>query len=449
MAHSVTTLLLAKGRPTALEIDGVEISVASGPDAGTTAMAKNRRFSIGSDRSNDLVLTDPSVSRFHCAIEAAETDFVLRDLTSSNGTFVDGVRVRECCVRAGQRLRLGQSELVFRASGNTVHVPLSDEGTLGTAIGESVPMRELFALLSRAAPSDAPILLLGETGTGKEILAEAIHAKSSRRSGPFEVLDCGALAPSLVEAELFGHERGAFTGAIEARAGIFERAHRGTILLDEIGELPLELQPKLLRVVESGQVRRLGGNRTIDVDVRIVAATHRDLASMTMAGTFRVDLYHRLAVVVGRVPPLRERGADVALLAAHFLRHTRYLHDVPPTMVKNFVDTALASLRAYAWPGNVRELRNVVERAAILADPAKIEADALTRLTAVHAHVTTGGRIGRLPMRVATDEFEREYLVELVKSAGRSVAEAARIAEVHPKSLERLLRKHGLRARDL
>jgi DNA-binding NtrC family response regulator len=360
---------------------------------------------------------------------------------------VEGVRVRECLLETGNRLQIGRCELLFRWTSAPIEIPLSPLGVFGDAIGETVSMRELFALLARAASTDAPVVLVGETGAGKEILAAGIHRYSSRK-GPFDVLDCGALAPSLVESELFGHERGAFTGAVEARAGAFERAHRGTILLDEIGELPLQLQPKLLRVLETGQVRRLGGNRAIEVDVRVVAATHRDLDAMVARGSFRADLYHRIAVITARIPPLRERVADIPLLTTHFLRHTRYLHDVPVYAVKNFVAVALSFLSAYTWPGNVRELRNVVERAAILADPAKIEADAVTRLAAVHGELILADRIGRLPMRTAVEQFEREYLTELLRTAGRRVATAAQIAQIHPKSLARLLRKHGIHAGD-
>lgn len=446
----MTTILLHNGRPRAVEIQGAELVVQTpGQDAGRSVRIAGRRLSIGSDPSNDLALSDRAVSRFHCRIEACDSEFVLRDVGSSNGTFVQGVRVRECSLAGGQRLTVGQCEILFTVDTGTIELPLSEESAFGAAIGESVPMRELFAVLARVAPTDAPVLLLGETGTGKEVIAEAIHERSRRKQAPFEILDCGALAPSLVEAELFGYERGAFTGAVEARAGAFERANRGTIFLDEIGELPIDLQPKLLRVLESGQIRRIGGAKTVAVDVRVIAATHRDIDAMLAAGTFRADLYHRLAVMTARLPPLRERRDDVPLLAAHFLQNTRYLHDVEPYVVKNYVATALSSLRSYPWPGNVRELRNVVERAAILADPEKIQADAVTRLGAIQKEIAVSRRPGRLPMRIAVEEFEREYLIELVRGAGRSIHTAAQIAQIHPKSLERLLRKHGLRARDM
>lgn len=449
MPRSVTTIVLRDGRPRAVEIQGGElVVVSSGPDEGRKARIAGRRLSIGSDPSNDLVLTDRAVSRFHCRVEATD-EFVLRDVGSSNGTFVQGVRIRECALSDGHRITAGQCEILFRVDKGTVELPLSEDSTFGAAIGESVPMRELFAMLARVAPTDAPTLLLGETGTGKEVIADAIHERSRRKGAPFEILDCGALAPSLVEAELFGYERGAFTGAVEARAGAFERANRGTIFLDEIGELPVDLQPKLLRVLESGQVRRLGATKAIAVDVRVIAATHRDIDAMLASGAFRADLYHRLALVTARLPPLRERPDDVPLLAAHFLKHTRYLHDVEPYVLKNYVTMALSSLRAYLWPGNVRELRNVVERAAILADPEKIHADAVTRLGAIQKEIVVSERRGRLPMRIAVEDFEREYLIDLVRGAGRSIHTAAQIAQIHPKSLERLLRKHGLRARDM
>lgn len=448
MTRALTTIVLERGRPRAVQVQGAELSVLDGPDQGRRATLSGRALSVGTDTSNDLVLTDPAVSRFHCRIEAGEQAFTLRDVGSSNGTVVDTVRVRECTLEDGQRVRVGHSVLLFRWTSAQIAIPLHEEDRFEDAIGSSVPMRELFATLARVAPTDAPLLLIGETGTGKEVIAEAVHRRSQRAKGPFEVFDCGATPATLIEAELFGHERGAFTGAVDARPGVFERAHGGTLFIDELGELPLEVQPKLLRALEAREVRRLGGRREVAADVRVIAATHRDLDAMISKGTFRADLYHRLAVVVARIPPLRDRREDVPLLAAHFLKDMRYLRGVPPAVVQKYVETSLAFLRSYDWPGNVRELRNVVERAAILADPAQIEADALTRLNAVGKGVSVGS-IGRMPMRAAAERFEREYLIDLLRVAGRSVQRAAEIAEVHPKSIERLLRKHGLRAREI
>jgi DNA-binding NtrC family response regulator len=449
MAQSLTTLFLEKGRPTALQLQGAELAVVEGADTGKTTVIEGRTVRIGTEPSNDLVLSDRAVSRFHCRIEVSDDAFVLRDIGSSNGTVVESVRVREALLEDGQRVRLGNTTLLFRWTKARIEIDLSAEEGFGEAIGASVPMRELFGLLARVAPTDAPVLLLGETGTGKEVLAEAIHERSARAGGPFEIFDCSGTPPTLIESELFGHERGAFTGAVDQRVGLFERAEGGTVFLDEIGELPLDLQPKLLRALESGEVRRLGGKRMTKLDVRIIAATNRDIDAMLAQGTFRADLYHRLAVMVARIPPLRLRRDDIPLLAAHFLHTLRYLQGIPAPVVRNYIATSLGVLQTYAWPGNVRELRNVVERAAILADPATIEADALTRLNAVRKTLSIGGGLGRLPMRLAVEQFEREYLTDLLRTCGRSIPRAGEVAELHPKSIERLLRKYGLRAKDL
>ncbi len=444
---ALTTIVLSAGRPTVVKMQGAELVVTAGPDAGRKATLQGRSLSIGTEATNGLALTDRAVSRLHCRIEASDTELVLKDLGSSNGTLVDGVRIRECVLQDGQTVRVGTSAIQFRWTNTAVDLPLSEEDSFGDAIGRSVPMRELFVLLARISATDVPVLLRGETGTGKEIIAEAIHRRSRRSRGPFEIVDCSALAPSLIESELFGYERGAFTGAAESRPGAFERAHGGTAFLDEIGELHVDLQPKLLRVLESGEVRRLGGGPMRRVDARIVAATSRDVDAMLAGGGFRQDLFHRVAVMTARIPPLRERPGDIPELAAHFLHRMRYTEDIAPAVLRNYVELALGFLRGYSWPGNVRELRNVVERAAILADTGKIEADALSRLNAITKAIEAGGAVGRLPMRVATEQFERDYLTELMRLSGGNLRAASATAQLHPKSLERLLRKHRLRLR--
>jgi transcriptional regulator with GAF, ATPase, and Fis domain len=285
-------------------------------------------------------------------------------------------------------------------------------------------------------------LLIGETGTGKDVVARSVHAASPRKAGPFEVVDCGAIAINLVESELFGHEKGAFTGAVSASAGAFERAKGGTIFLDEIGELPLELQPRLLRVIEARQIRRLGGKKWIDVDVRIVAATTRDLKEEVRAGRFRSDLYFRLAVVTAAVPPLRERTEDIALIAEHMLAGFGAELVIDPS--------ALAQLRSYAWPGNVRELRNVLERASLLAQAAG--AATLTEFDLADAPLTADGpsyefadgTTYRDARTRAELNFERQFVSWILAKHGGNVAAAARSAKMDRKYLGDLVRKHGL-----
>jgi transcriptional regulator with PAS, ATPase and Fis domain len=307
----------------------------------------------------------------------------------------------------------------------------------GAAIGVSPAMRHLFAVLERAAQSDVTVLLEGESGVGKEVLARAIHTRSQRAGGPFVTVDCGAIPSSLIESELFGHERGAFTGATHARSGVFEQADGGTIFLDEIGELPLDLQPKLLRAIEAREVRPVGANAARAVDVRIVAATNRRLAEAAASGEFRRDLFYRLAVARIVVPPLRERREDILPLARSFVRAAT--RDACAELPADFA----ALLGSYAWPGNVRELRNVVERWALLGvrdartlfdEAGKVTAGELEDLSHLPYHEAR---------RVVLERFERQYLPKVLSDAGGVVARAAAHAQVARPSFYRMLERLG------
>jgi DNA-binding NtrC family response regulator len=426
-----------------MQVRGFGLDVAGGPDAGKRISAQKRSLLIGTHPSADLVLTDPHVSRLHARIDAEETEFVLRDLGSTNGTRAAGVRVREVCLDDGTAIELGQTRLSFRLDAGGFEIRLAEAELFEGLVGRSVAMRELFAILERASPTEAAILLEGETGTGKELVARAVHARSARAKAPFVVLDCGAVPPGLIESELFGHERGAFTGAIASHRGVFERAHGGTLFLDELGELPLELQPKLLRALESGEIHKVGGEKTTHVDVRVVAATHRDLPRLIAEAKFRADLFYRLAVIRVRIPPLRERREDIPMLSAHFARGTLGDRALPSLAL----EAVFERLRNYPWPGNVRELRNVVERALILADPKLVAAGALDAAKELSRSVDQTLR-KRIPLRAARQEREREYLAELLRGTDGDLEEAAAIAEIHVKSLERLMRKHKLSAAD-
>jgi DNA-binding NtrC family response regulator len=368
-----------------------------------------RPLVVGTASDCDLVVDDPLVSARHCELSLTREGVVLRDLGSKSGTLLaGGVSVREVVLPAGVPVTLGASELVLRQAGAPSLIPVSAEGRFGDAVGQSLPMRALFATLERVAPTDRTVLLLGESGTGKEVLARSLHARSLRRDGPFVVFDCGATTPSLVEAELFGHVKGAFTGAAVARSGLLEEADGGTLFIDEIGELPLDLQPKLLRAIEDRRSRRIGSVEWTSFDARIVAATHRDLRAKIADGTFREDLYYRLAVVEVRVPPLRERKEDIPLLVERFLaahRPPRSLSDLPPH--------ALELLMRHAWPGNVRELRNVVER--LLLFPELGDAVIAPLLSAAAPALPAAGAD---PAAAQTPEA----LVEMVKELERTTA---------------------------
>jgi transcriptional regulator with PAS, ATPase and Fis domain len=397
---------------------------------------------VGSSPECHVRTSDPSVSRLHCRVQLTAEGVVIRDLGSKNGLVAGGLRVREAVMQTGGAVTLGASSLTLVPDGQPTVVPLAPGQRFGDALGASVPMRALFARLESAAASDLSILLLGESGTGKELLARAIHACGGRRDGPFVVLDCGALAPSLVEAELFGHARGAFTGAVAARAGLLEQAHEGTLFLDEVGELPLDLQPRLLRAVEAREVRPVGGGAWRRADARIVAATNRDLRALVSRGAFRQDLYFRLAGLEVRVPSLRERKEDIGPLVHHFLaseRPARSLDELPPF--------ALELLAAYDWPGNVRELRNVVRR--LLLFPG--EAEATLEALGGRAEPDEPGSYG-LPLREARERaieaFERRYLAAVMKRHDGKVSSAAGEMGVSRQFAYRLLARHGIRPRD-
>jgi hypothetical protein len=307
------------GGPGNLRIRRCRLTVVAGPDTGLAGEFEANVIRVGARRGADLVLTDGKVSRTHFEIRLDARGYRLRDLESTNGTYVGGLRVNDVYVQPGASIYVGDSRLRFDPLDDSVEVALSRADRFGGLVGRSLVMRELFARLAAVAPTDATVLVTGETGTGKELVAEAIHEHSARKGGPFVVLDCGAIPPNLMESETFGHERGAFTGATAVHAGAFERANGGTLFLDEIGELPLEMQPKLLRALERREIRRVGGARVMQVNIRVVAATNRDLAVEVNKGRFREDLYYRLAVAHLAVPPLRERREDIPLLVEHIL----------------------------------------------------------------------------------------------------------------------------------
>ena len=348
------------GEATGLRVRRCRLEVVAGPDAGQSAELEVAVIRVGGRRGADLVLTDGKVSGLHLEIRLDERGYRLRDLESTNGTFVGGYRVNDLYVTPGTIIGVGDSKLRFDPLGESVDVPLARGDRFSGMVGRSVAMRSLFARLERIAATDTTVLVTGETGSGKELIAEAVHEHSPRKAGPFVVLDCGAIAQNLVESELFGHERGSFTGATSTYAGAFERAHDGTLFLDEIGELPVDLQPKLLRVLERKEIRRIGGTRTIPTDIRVVAATNRDLALEVNRGRFREDLYYRLAVMRVHVPPLRERKEDLTLLVEHFLQ------TLPGGENTRLRPETLELMMKHDWPGNVRELRNVIERAVLL-----------------------------------------------------------------------------------
>jgi DNA-binding NtrC family response regulator len=416
-----------------------QLLVAEGPCAGASCDSASDRCSIGSHPSNNLVIDEPTVSRFHCEVLIDARGARLRDLESRNGTIVDGVATIEAFLRGGSLIRLGRSVVRFQFAAEKNRLPLSQHTEFGSLVGSSVAMRSTFALLERAAGSDATVLLEGETGTGKEGAAESIHAASNRRDCPFVVIDCGAIPANLLESELFGHERGAFTGAAARRIGAFEEASSGTIFLDEIGELPPDLQPKLLRALEQREIRRLGSNSFTPVDVRLIAATNRDLRAEVNAGRFRSDLYFRLAVLKIPLPSLRSRPDDIPMLADRILTQ---LDASSETSAALRTPEFIATLQRAAWPGNVRELRNYLERCLVFQEPLPI-GEAATPPAGETVDATLSYDEAR---RRALDQFERRYIEGLLRLHHGKVAAAARAAGIDRVYLYRLMRRHGLKA---
>jgi DNA-binding NtrC family response regulator len=427
-----------------LRVLSFDLVVIEGPSRGARVHVEGGVARVGSAPGNHLALADPTVSRVHCELRAHSDVVVVKDCGSTNGTFAEGVRLREAEVRPGTTLRVGNSGFRIEAAGGTTLLPLSERTSFGELYGASIPMRRVYAVLERIAASSATVLIEGETGTGKDVAARSLHAASRRANGPYVPVDCGAIPETLVESELFGHVRGAFSGAVGDRKGVFEEAHGGTLFLDEIGEMPISVQAKLLRAIETRSIRRVGGNSERPVDVRIVAATNRSLAAAANAGTFREDLYYRLAVVEVKLPPLRARSEDIALLAHHF--YSRFA-GANATLPEQFVHM----LTTRTWPGNVRELRNFIERSVSLGFvtepaptarlPSGVSDAALAKIVPLD-----------LPLKDArqawTESFESIYVRAMLERTGGNVTRAAELAGVNRRFMQRVMARLGLRAGD-
>jgi len=419
----------------------LELRVIAGAEEGTRHTCVRERTLIGTDALADLLLSDPTVSRAHCEIVVSDGKVIVRDLESRNGTSVNGVSVVAAHLTNGSVIRVGRTELLFEAGRPEKALPRSDVDRFGSLVGTSPAMQAVFEFLERVAASDVTVLVQGETGTGKDLAASSIHAASERRDKPFIVVDCGAISPHLLESELFGHERGAFTGADKARAGVFESAQGGTIFFDEVGELGAELQPKLLRVLEQREVRRVGGTAVIPIDVRVIAATNRDLAEQVREGQFRADLYYRLMVAQVTMPPLRERKQDIPLLVRAILEQMEASDHCDALLARA---DFLAELYRHDWPGNARELRNYLSRCLAVQDYVPI-----ARLREVHDHVEPIDV--DVPLRDARERWleklEHAYLEKILAAHNNNVTLAARAAGLNRAHFHRLLARHGLRGK--
>ena len=441
---------------TSLKVRRCRLVVQTGPGAGHEVVSEKERLRIGNARvppgkdgtGNDLALDDKKVSRHHAEIAFTEHGYLLTDLGSTNGTFLDGARVERAYLKPGSSLVVGDSSILFAPIDEEIVVDPDKDGFFAGMVGRSLKMRQIFGLLRKIAPMDVSVIVTGETGTGKELVARALHDHSDRRKGPFVVLDCGSIPENLIESELFGHEKGSFTGATTAREGVFERAQGGTIFLDEIGELRIDMQPRLLRVLENREVRRVGGSSTIDVDCRVVAATNRDLTKEVQEGNFREDLFFRLSVINVQLPPLRGRREDIPALVQHALQ-------TPETLQrhgqKHISAAAMTALQNYAWPGNIRELMNVISHLLTFSESAEVD------LHHLPPRLTGAGEKGPLPFNEhlgfheakeqLLESFEREYLGALLKRCEGNISRAARESGMHRKSIERLVKKYELDAK--
>lgn len=399
-----------------------------------------RTITVGAHASCDLVLDDAQVSRKHAELAITPEGIRVKDLGSTNGTWFQGTRVGEVVVPAGATIQFGSTPVKITGS-DTPSLPPSDRDHFGNMAGHSLAMRELFAVLEMASPTDATVLVEGESGTGKELAAQAIHDASPRAARPFVVVDCSAISEQLIDSHLFGHVKGAFTGAERDRKGAFVEASGGTLFLDELGELPLPVQARLLRVLEAQTVQPVGADRPIKVDTRVIAATHRDLQRMVAAKEFRFDLFYRLAVVHVALPALRDRLEDLPHLVATFYERK----GLAPGPIDG---DNLDKLRRYAWPGNVRELRNVLERAWALAGTAtkfrelRLWLDTSAQQPQAQEVIDTS-----LPFKEAkerwNDQFERRYVSLVWSAAGNNVTRAAEHAGLSRRHFRELLYKHG------
>jgi len=439
----------------------LRVTVLASPDpkdvAKTFAFAQDE-VRVGSSADTDVPLNDPAISREHLTIRLVASGFLVEDAASTNGTFLNDLQIRAIVVANETTLKLGKSVIKLSPLAETVEQELSPRARFGRMLGASAAMRETFALLEKVSPSDLTVLIEGETGTGKELAAEGLH-EASHRQGEFVAVNCGAIPRELLESELFGHEKGAFTGAVRERTGAFASADKGTLFLDEVGELPLDMQAKILRALERREVKPVGADRSIAVDVRVVAATNRSLAKEVTAGRFRQDLYYRLAVVTVKIPPLRTRLDDLPLLVDGVqdeLERRRKAAGLPPPA--RLDDTAMQMLRRYDFPGNVRELRNIVERWAVLGtslppgQTSPIDGPPSSKPANAPAQASAPGldaSLFDLPYHEAKDayveRFDRAFTEEILRRTGGNVSKAARDSGVDRRHLQRLMALFGIR----
>lgn len=452
-------------RATSRQLRKAKLVIVEGEQKGKEFSISKTKTFVGRSPVNDIVVKDTSISSTHFELRAEEEGLLLRDMGSTNGTLLGGCRIREVFLAPNTTFRAGNTTFSFQPGDEVVEIPLSTDEHFQGVIGRSVAMREVFATLAKVSPSELTCLIEGDTGTGKERIARAIHDASRRSSKPYVVLDCSSIPKDLMESYVFGHEKGAFTGAVSQSKGAFEQANGGTLFMDEIGELDLSLQPKLLRVLENREFKRVGGTQVVRTDVRVIAATNRDLRQMVNEGTFREDLYFRLGVINIGLPSLRERREDIPLLVESFLADVGSRRPDQPKL--RLTADALEMLLSYAWPGNVRELKNVIERAGSLANESTIErsdlqlshpmsssarAQASVQIQVKEpdsnevSHITVDLNLAyKDGKQVVLDAYEYDYLKKLITEFDGNISQASKQAGLTRFHLRELLKKHDLK----
>lgn len=441
-----TKVIRWEEQPTKLTLSKCKLSIVSEQDQGKEIVLSRPIIKVGTNADNDLVLSDETMSREHFEIVKNKDGYLVRDLDSKNGVFINGVRVKEAFLLSGSLIRAGRTEMKFLPMDETFEVVPSKQDRFANLIGGSTAMRKIYTIIEKVAPSDVTVIIEGESGTGKELIAQAIHEKSKRTRKPFVVFDCSAVAENLIESELFGHEKGAFTGATGMRQGAFELGHSGSVFLDEIGELTIDLQPKLLRVLENRTIRRVGGDRQLPIDVRVVAATNRNLEQEVKKGHFREDLFYRLNVVPIYLPPLRKRKEDIPQLVEHFIdQHNR---ENPDKKCEGISASAMDLLLAHEWPGNVRELKNTISRAVSFMEGKQIMPDDIpdrVRIPIAKAELDIRDDLGFKDAKEQwVASFEKQYLTEILKKNNYNISAAAKEAGIDRKSVQRLVKKYNI-----
>jgi DNA-binding NtrC family response regulator len=463
-----TKIAYVNGEPKTLHLRKTHLVVNPGVEEAREYTFDQDLISIGTLDECDILLDDDTVSREHCRVVQDGQNTIVIDDGSTNGTYVNGVQIREAFLAPGSVLGVGNTQIRFNPVDEQIAITPSTSERLGNIVGQSVRMREIFGIVEKIAPTGATVIIEGETGTGKEVVARTVHELSARSEESFIVFDCGAVPENLIESELFGHEKGSFTGAVMTRKGLFEMAEGGTIFLDELGELALDLQPKLLRVLEQREVRRVGSNQPIPVNVRVIAATNRSLAEEVDAGRFREDLFYRLSVVRLMLPPLRDRLEDIPLLTRHFLSTLAFNRDSDGDhKVQSIGKEAMDALCEYDWPGNVRELVNIIERGCSFARGDCINKEELPGYVTgeddgglmLTPHRRDAGRqdlddlppraeLNEMPFKRAKEEwiasFEKDYIATLLVRHGGNISSASREADIDRKYFRKLMYKHEI-----